>query len=879
MSPRSRSRLVSDSDDAAQDEQDTPADPDVPLDDAAEALRAQDEAQTFELPDRAGASAPEMLPGLGFEGSSARQQRVTDPAPQRRGADLQTLEDLWTAYPKIGRGDWKWRIERLHPKTYGGVQVAGVLGDFLERMSMQEFRQKFGGNLYEITVMQPVGEGGPDGAAGYRRVKTIKIRLPGSPTMAGIEEDQDMPGRYGQGGYPPQVMGEHPNVRVRELELDHERSKMEYERQRELESQLREQMEHASRTPEGTIETLSRAQQSALEEVKRTNESALMMWQQQAEELRAELKARDSEMNQLRRDLAEAQVQAANTARHIETDAMRQQKDSFDSEMRRIRDDHAERVARLQEDHRKEVADITARHTDERRNYESQQQIERERVRDDAKTRIDAAQDMAKREVEGLRRDYDARLEDMKRQQERELLSVKERFESEIRAIRESEKSQAAFAKESADIKVTLAGDQAQRYEAEASALRQEVEELRSQLHKPAMEALMEAKEMASAFGMVEPSEVKAEAEQQTMGQQLFGLAKGVVDNIPGIIEKVTDSRGRAQQMREHEMHQIARLQQHQMQHGPRRPMPGQHRLALPPGVQGSGRGVPGVGSLPPPAMGPQMGNVPLHSGAMDSLTQPGDVPIQGGLPFNVPSPIQPPGQPQTGVVAPGPALGNAGMPLGAEAPPQSVGYMAPPMVPPPAPPVQTAPEVPPPPPTPTPVEQEPGPQGEPGPSAAAQGVAILGTLPAEAVQEFFVSLEQAVQTRMVTPLDFAQTFVQRVGHEKTAELVREMNPSDVIDVVRQAGGEASALATRDGYRYVEELWAHVQMILTEAASAESVAETGPVEASDAPVQVTMPNEQTVVAAQSFEPAQDVPLEAEGPPEPETPPQAADAGA
>lgn len=860
---------MSDSEDAAGGGQDTMDDPDVPLDDAAEALRAQDEAQTFELPDRAGASAPEMLPGLGFDSSHSRMNRTTDPSPQRRAPDLQTLEDLWTAYPKIGRGDWKWRIERLHPKTYGGVQVAGVLGDFLERMSMQEFRQKFGGNLYEITVMQPVGEGGPDGAAGYRRVKTIKIRLPGSPTMAGIEEDQDMPGRYGQGGYPPQMMGEHPNVRVRELELDHERTKMEYDRARDLEHQLREQMEHASRTPEGTIETLSRAQQSALEEVKRTNESALMMWQQQAEELRAELKARDAEMNQLRRDLAETTVQAANTSRHIETDAMRQQKDSFDSEMRRIRDDHSERVSRLQEDHRKEVADITARHTDERRNYESQQQLERERVRDDAKLRIDSAQEMAKREVDGLRRDYDARLDDMKRQQERELLSVKERFESEIRAIRESEKSQAAFAKESAEIKVSLAGDHAQRYEAEAASLRQEVEELRAQLHKPAMEALMEAKEMAGAFGMVEASDMKAEVEQQTMGQQLFGLAKGVVDNIPGIVEKVTDARSRNQQMREHEMRQVARLQQYQDQQQ-RRPMPGQHRLALPPGVQGSPRGVPGVGSMPPPAMGPTMGNVPLYSGAMDPLSEQGDVPLQGGLPFNVPSPLQPPmGQPQAGVMASGPAFGGS-MPLGGEATPQVLGYVAPPMVQPPSP---STPEIPPP----TPIPQAT--PGEPGPSAAAQGVAILGTLPAEAVQEFFVSLEQAVQTRMVSPFDFAQTFVERVGHEKTAELLREMNPSDVVDIVRQAGGEASALATRDGHRYVEELWSHVQMILTEASSAESVGVTGQAEVPPDVVMVSPPDEQGVAAAPVYEPAPAPPLEKDAPPEPDTPPQAAGAGA
>ncbi len=843
------------------------ADDGAPFDDAAEVLREQEDAQTFELPDRSGASAPDLLPGMSF-GRAERAPRAPESSPSRR-SDVHTLEDLWAAYPKIGRGDWKYRVERLHPKTYGGVQVAGILGDFFERMSMEEFRAKFGGNTYEITVMQPVGEGGPDGAAGYRRIKTIKLRLPGSPTMAGVEEDDSMRGQppYHQpGGYVS--AGDHPQVRTREMELEHQRLRDEREERMRLEGELRDTLRERSHAPEGALETLSTSQRMAFDEVKRTNESALMMWQEQAEMLRAEVKAKDAEINQIRRDLAEATVQAANTARHIETEAMRQQKERYDDELRRLRDDHAERVQRLQEDHRKEVADITGRHTDERRNYESQQQLERERVRDDAKSRIEAAQEQARREVDNMRRDYESRIEDARRQQERELQNLKERFESEVRAVEASEKSQAAFSREASEMKVAISAEQAARYEAESQQLRQEVEELRAKLHKPPMEALMEAKEMAGVLGMVEASEMKAEVEQQTVGQQLFGLAKGVVDNIPKIVERVTDARSQSQVDQARQQREIAMLHRRQQQQMPGRPMPGQHQLALPPGVAPSPRGVPGIGSMPPPMMPPGDVGVPMQAGALDALHQPGAFPLQGGMPVNVPSPVQP-GEAQPQDTAPMPmGAGPVSMPIGAQPGMSFDAPVAPPV--PDAQPSSQQQQAPPQPPFPAAdPRQEPG---GPGPLPA------LATLPPEAVQEFFQNLEMAVQTKAVPPEAFAQQFVERVGVERSAQLVGEVNPGDIIDIVREAGGDSSAMATRDGYRYVEELWIHAQRICQqqagapspEPAAAEQPVMVSPPADGELPMQVpdggdvvlpdaapVDPNEEPPVIAPSDEPAPD----------------------
>jgi hypothetical protein len=785
---------------AEADQSDPGAGGDAPLDDAAEALREQDDAQTFELPDRSGASVPDLLPGMGF-GSTERRARTPEGSP-RRGEAPQSLEDLWVAYPKVGSGDWKYRVERVHPKTYAGVQVAGILGDFFERMSMEEFRHKFGGNTYEITVMQPVGEGGPDGAAGYRRVRTIKLRLPGAPTMAGVEEDEDMRGhQFHHGGY--MSAGDNPQIRTKELELDHQRRRDEREDRQRLEGELRDTLREQSRAPEGALETVSSSQRMAFDEVKRTNQSALLMWQEQAEMLRADVKAKDSEINQIRRDLAEAQVNATNTARHIETEAMRQQKDRYDEDVRRVRDENADRMARMQEDHRKELADISNRQTEERRNYESQQSMDRERVRDDAKMRVESAQDMSKREVENMRRDYDARVHDMKSQQERELSNLKERFESEVRAVQSSEKAQASFSKEAAEMKVAISGDQAARYESEAATLRQQVEELRAQIHKPPMEAFMEAKEMAGALGMVDASEARGEAEQQTTAQQLFGLAKGVVDNLPSIVERVTDARGRNQSDVARQQHEIAMMQRHQQQQGAGRPMPGQHRLALPPGIQPMQRNVPGIGSMPPPMMLSPEPSVPMQSGSLDMLHPSGSFPIQSGPPGNVPSPIQP-GMAPTDTAPMPMGAGPAGVPMGGAPAAGDVPPMAMPVptsfaqpVAQPSPPIPAQAE---------PILEQPLPHG---PMA-------LATLPPEAVQEFYSNLEMAVQTKTVPPLSFAQQFVERVGADRTAQLVREVSPGDIIDIVREAGGDSSAMATRDGYRYVEELWMHARMITDE---------------------------------------------------------------
>jgi hypothetical protein len=93
--------------------------------------------------------------------------------------------------------------------------------------------------------------------------------------------------------------------------------------------------------------------------------------------------------------------------------------------------------------------------------------------------------------------------------------------------------------------------------------------------------------------------------------------------------------------------------------------------------------------------------------------------------------------------------------------------------------------------------------------------------IPQEAVGEFINSLEQAIQTRVVDPAGFAQAFVERVGADMTRALLGTYSPSDIVEAIRQSpGGESSGIVTRDGQKYMAELWHRASLLVGAPAPA-----------------------------------------------------------
>lgn len=80
--------------------------------------------------------------------------------PILRGAKKQllTLADCYSHYT-IGDGEHYIQVDRLEPKKWQGIAVAGYLGKITAAMTMEQFMAKYGGREYHLTVYGPSPRG------------------------------------------------------------------------------------------------------------------------------------------------------------------------------------------------------------------------------------------------------------------------------------------------------------------------------------------------------------------------------------------------------------------------------------------------------------------------------------------------------------------------------------------------------------------------------------------------------------------------------------------------------------------------------------------------------------------------------------------------
>jgi hypothetical protein len=84
----------------------------------------------------------------------------------------------------------------------------------------------------------------------------------------------------------------------------------------------------------------------------------------------------------------------------------------------------------------------------------------------------------------------------------------------------------------------------------------------------------------------------------------------------------------------------------------------------------------------------------------------------------------------------------------------------------------------------------------------------------AEAINEFVEELETAIRGGLIPPSVFAKSFVERVGPEETRVILSKISPDQFVDGTIQAGGQQSAIVTRGGRAYVEELWVEAKKLV-----------------------------------------------------------------
>jgi hypothetical protein len=96
----------------------------------------------------------------------------------RTPTKLNSLEDLYRAFPQIGDGMTFLRVERKAPKVWGGAVVAGILKDLHEQISVQDFHGQFGGHDYIVSVMGPDVARSDDDLTQPKMRKMARLRLP-----------------------------------------------------------------------------------------------------------------------------------------------------------------------------------------------------------------------------------------------------------------------------------------------------------------------------------------------------------------------------------------------------------------------------------------------------------------------------------------------------------------------------------------------------------------------------------------------------------------------------------------------------------------------------------------------------------------------------
>ncbi len=759
---------------------------------AAAEITRQQQAQDFELPDVSAPAAP--APGAGtfqpqppFSALPTSPFGIIDERPSRQHADdsvpsPKALEDLYAACPQVGRGDWKIRVTRTSPPSFRGCATAGYLGEFFERMSMDEFAQKFGGGRYIVAVMRPISSATGATQSDYKQVKDVKFRVPGDPTLEGIatSSNEDDPVRFD-----PRNFGmPSEKVEVTRLQIARERERELAAHTRAVEDRLQTEREktrdNGGQSSFDVLDHYNQTVRQAHADVQHQTKSQTVFWQQEVERLRATEAALVEEIRTLRERLMRAETEAANTSRQIETSGMREMRERFDEryndlresqnrsnvevkeryeeDRRRVFEENQRKSEQTAEDHRRQIDELTRSSNEERRGYESSQTLERERQRDDAKHRVDQIERSKETEVRQLRETQESRLEDLRRSTERELTAIREQAVREVDSVRESERVQATMIKEMAGGKIDLAQRDSDRARTDAerrvadlekrlAAVQADNAELVLKTRKEPLLALQEAQVMSRLTGMVHPSEIDTGGSDDppaTLADQLVGLARGVIEKVPEILEKVAQNRVQNQEQAERARAHLAqqqhfRRQQHlQAQH--QGPVP---QLAAPP-ASAYQPAAPSQGFVSPPQYSP-----PLPIGAVSFGSQ---TPV----PFGAPPPM---------VTSP----------------------------------LQPAEPLPP---------QEPAPESAKAVAQAPQEPVTAGEqLDPDSVILFFTELDKAVAGKTITPELFVDGIIERIGVDTTRQLVEKFAMSDIVETARQLSAD-SAIVTRSGRRYVRALWA-----------------------------------------------------------------------
>jgi hypothetical protein len=725
-------------------------------------------------------------------------RREEPTVPSKR--DLQTLEDLYDAYPDIGNGNCYLRVERKHPTRYGGQFIAGFLTDLHEQITLHEFAQRFGGQVYEVSVRGP-GRGSSldsDGRIQARTLTSITVKVPGIPVI-----DQMHSSNGGSMAMPSGMGGrEDPRVTMKRMEYDADALR----RSEQREQQLRREVASQSNLSPDLVRQMTEMAEQRAQETRSASAEIISDLREEKSRLTEAIRERDGTLDQLRQQLVHVQTDVQQRLRDEETRQVRELKLQHESSLARTKDDHANAIQRMQQDHERRINEMNERNTRECESIRQNEARERERLRDDANRREKGLQDdfnrreaMFRDREASLKDDFSRREESIRRDYEMRYQQMERSSKRDLDVIRSSESTKAELAQQTASMQATLHLQEIARLtssvESAESTAADAQRELNKHTNKPLLQQVEETKTIAETLGLM-----KKEDEAFDWKKGAVSAVKNLIDKAPDIAKGLGDAReqnrvavARAQQAAQH----AQMRSEHQRRRAMMQQQPGMPQMSAAPQVpqpqapQPEQRSVPRP--PPPPGMAPQPRT--WDAGPPD--------PSQYNLPpepTGPPAPEPPPPSPTAGVPQeslPPPITAGPAPPLPAEEPSRHPADM--------------------------PTDQAPA---EAAPEVAQESAEATGEQPEvavvhvtnEQVAKFSEKLEEAISSGIVTPAMFADGFIAETSPETTLAIVQAIGPDQLVDAVaQQPGAQSTAIVTREGRKFVQELWAEATQKATQA--------------------------------------------------------------
>lgn len=759
-----------------------------------------------------------------FGGSAEFPTATAAPAPAPRTSMrvARTLVDLCANFPRLQSGEFWLRVERKSPATHRGSPCAGWIENFNGPLTAEDFRDRYGGGVYEVRVQGPQESTvGRDGVHPDRTHATLdNFRIAGAPVF-GKPEDQDDMDRSGR-RFPLGVPQNHA-VDLKRIELAAVREGREQSRNEHLTDQLL-----ASRTPDpGMFAQTARLADRHAQDIRDAAAEAQGALRASNKRLADQLERctgdlialrddKDATINRLREEAFEIRQEAEKRGNQQETTRIREVKDQNERELRRVREDHVEKLETITRENQRVMVENTSRWDRERSMMTESFQSERRDLKEAAETaRREGSERLDRREaqlqqdhrskVDADRASFESRLAEGERAAAREHRSFKENFESRLQSIQALESGKSASAEQGAAMHVNMMQSEVARSNGQIDELQRENSALRDRLleitSKDPMQAFAEAKHMIDSIGgggADEPTNWQAAA---------TSIIKNLTDRAPDIVKEIQVVR---QQNQQNQNRQLPAPQPGQQ------PPPQRQRAhrAPPPGMQ---QQQPMRQQHAPPMTaahaGPQRAAAPLGSGV---APRPTSAPLWSGQsvpdPPAAPEPVEVPQAPVEHVSMTNPHPPPAVVAIPAQDVPAPAGPEQAPAPPPPTP----APAAPPhaalPAPPPAPPEEQLA-QEPPPPAPAAEQPRPAIDIPPEAFGYFSEQLDEAIKGGIIDEEIFAGKIIEALGPDVTRQLLIQITPDQYIAAIRESTA-SSYICSRKGERYVHNLWSVVGKLL-----------------------------------------------------------------